>query len=84
MNLLCTGSGIPSIYTYTAFTHTINGVVVPNNNTALSGTDPSSSIDFTYLQLRDTGTYTCTLNNGVKDTSGLLDQKSSVTIAVEG
>ncbi|XP_053391543.1 uncharacterized protein LOC128554308, partial [Mercenaria mercenaria] len=83
LTLFCDGFGVPSTYAYSSLTQMWNNIEIPNSNTALSGTQLYSSIHFSSLKLEDTGTYTCILNNGIKNTSGFLNQVSSRSMLVE-
>ncbi|XP_060553987.1 hemicentin-1-like [Ruditapes philippinarum] len=83
LTLLCNGHGVPSSYIYTSLIQSSNNVVIPNNNTAVENTKKNSSLYFKSLRLDDTGTYTCTLNNGIYNLSGILDQSGRRAIIVQ-
>ncbi|XP_060572499.1 hemicentin-1-like [Ruditapes philippinarum] len=81
--LYCNGHGVPSSYNYTNLIQSWNKVAIPNNNTAVDNTKKYSSLYFKSLRLDDTGTYTCTLNNGISNLSGILDQSGTREIIVQ-
>ncbi|XP_060604520.1 hemicentin-1-like [Ruditapes philippinarum] len=83
LTLYCNGHGVPSSYIYTSLIQSWNNVAIPNNNTAVDHTERYSSFYFKSLRLDDTGTYTCTLNNGISDLSGILDQSGTRKIIVQ-
>ena len=60
---------------------TFDGLSIPNNN---SNPTPYNILDIASLQLKDTGTYKCTVNNGIMDTEGNLDQMTTQEINVKG
>lgn len=84
LTLFCKGSGVPSMYTYVSLIQKWNTIEINNDNRELAGTARYSSIHFNQLQLQDSGTYTCTLNNGIRNESGILNQASSRNIFVKG
>ncbi|XP_060565437.1 hemicentin-1-like, partial [Ruditapes philippinarum] len=83
LSLYCNGHGVPSSYIYTSLFQSWNNVAIPNNNTVVDHTEKYSSLYFKSLRLDDTGTYTCTLNNGISNLSGILDQSGTREIIVQ-
>ncbi|XP_053390451.1 neural cell adhesion molecule 2-like [Mercenaria mercenaria] len=79
LSISCDANGVPSVYNYNGLTQTWNGNPVPNTHTEVSGTPKHSSLHIPFLQLQDSGTYTCYVNNGVKT----ADTVSSVTVKVK-
>jgi hypothetical protein len=80
LTLTCDAKGVPSDYQYNSLTQTWNGVLIPNTNSEKNGTPKYSSLYIPSLQLQDSGTYSCFVNNGVNTT----DSTSSVKIKVKG
>lgn len=83
VTLYCIGLGVPAENNYKGLTQMVNGIEIKNTNKPLHGTI-QSSIHFQKLRFEDTGTYTCTLNNNIKDIHGILDQTGSKNVIVEG
>ncbi|XP_060552462.1 hemicentin-1-like isoform X1 [Ruditapes philippinarum] len=81
--LYCNSHGVPSSYIYTSLFQSWKNVAIPNNNTAVDDTEKYSSLYFKSLRLDDTGTYTCTLNNGISNLSGILDQSGTRELIVQ-
>ncbi|XP_060606174.1 hemicentin-1-like [Ruditapes philippinarum] len=80
LTLTCDAKGVPSVYRYNSLTQTWNGVPIPNTNSEKIGKPKYSSLYIPSLQLQDSGTYSCFVNNGVNAT----DSTSSVKIKVKG
>ncbi|XP_053389576.1 hemicentin-1-like isoform X3 [Mercenaria mercenaria] len=79
LSISCDADGVPSVYSYNGLTQTWNGTPVPNAHTEVIGTPKYSTLHIPSLQLQDSGTYTCYVNNGVRT----ADTVSSVTVKVK-
>ncbi|XP_053389132.1 titin-like isoform X3 [Mercenaria mercenaria] len=75
----CDAKGVPSVYNYNGLTQTWSGTHVPNTHTEVSGTQRHSSLHIPFLQLQDSGIYSCYVNNGMKT----ADTVSSATVKVK-
>ncbi|WAR05717.1 CEAM1-like protein, partial [Mya arenaria] len=81
--LTCSANGYPSQYTYTGFNQTFGTTTIPNDNTEEAGVRDNISVRIASLALQDTGLYTCTVHNNVKDISDNLIQSDSTQIDVK-
>ncbi|XP_052804221.1 hemicentin-1-like isoform X2 [Mya arenaria] len=81
--LTCSANGYPSQYTYTGFNQTFGTTAIPNDNTEEAGVRDNISVRIASLALQDTGLYTCTVHNNVKDINDNLIQSESTQIDVK-
>jgi len=84
LTLTCTAAGYPTNYNYTSFVQTLNDEHIPNSHSPSLGQRLSSAIDIQSVQLQDTGMYTCSVNNGVKNIQDALNQHTTQLIRVKG
>ena len=84
LTLTCTAAGHPTNYNYISFVQTLNDEHIPNSHSPSLGQRLSSAIDIQSVQLQDTGMYTCSVNNGVKNIQGALNQHATQLIRVKG
>ncbi|KAH3699164.1 hypothetical protein DPMN_074118 [Dreissena polymorpha] len=83
--LKCEASGVPALYTFTALTQTHGGTQIPNTHITLEGPASMSSriVRIPTLRMDDTGTYTCSVQNGVRNVSGHLHQTAATKLMVK-
>lgn len=79
LQIKCNAVGRPDVYTYTSMVQTWEGVNIPNANKPVSGV-----ISIGTAQLRDSGTYSCMVNNGIRDRNQQLNQMGTKGIMVKG
>ncbi|XP_052805576.1 hemicentin-1-like isoform X3 [Mya arenaria] len=84
LDLLCKASGVPAVYNYTGFVQRVGAVVIPNSHAEHPGVKESISVNIPSLQLQDTGTYTCNVQNGITGVNKQLVQTASQRIDVRG
>ncbi|WAR05754.1 hypothetical protein MAR_021123 [Mya arenaria] len=82
LDLLCKASGVPAVYNYTGFVQRVGAVVIPNSHAEHPGVKESISVNIPSLQLQDTGTYTCNVQNGITGVNKQLVQTASQRIDV--
>ncbi|XP_053388184.1 uncharacterized protein LOC128551359 [Mercenaria mercenaria] len=74
----CKATGRPNRYTYTSMFQTLGAVSIPNTHLPANGI-----IDIKNLKIKDSGTYTCLVNNGIADRNNKLDQTGNVTVVIK-
>ena len=79
LRISCVAVGRPNTYTYTSMIQTWGGIGIRNFTSSTTGI-----IDIDKLQLEDSGTYTCSVNNGIYDRNHQLDQIAKKDILVKG
>ncbi|XP_052254226.1 hemicentin-2-like isoform X1 [Dreissena polymorpha] len=85
LDLMCEASGVPAMYRFTALTQTHGGVQILNTHITLDSSASTSTRIFRIPALRmdDTGTYKCSVENGVVDVSGQLYQTAETNLMVK-
>jgi len=84
LTLTCTAAGYPTNYNYISFVQTLNDEHIPNNHSPSLGQRLSSAIDIQSVKLQDTGLYTCSVNNGVQNIQGSMNQQATQLIRTKG
>ena len=84
LTLTCTAAGYPTNYNYISFVQTLNDEHIPNNHSPSLGQRPSSTFDIQSVKLQDTGLYTCSVNNGVQNIQGSMNQQATKLIRTKG
>jgi len=84
LTITCTAAGYPTNYNYTSFVQTLNDEHIPNNHSPSLGQRLSSAIDIQSVKLQDTGLYTCSVNNGVQNIQGSMNQQATKLIRTKG
>ena len=81
LRVTCDAEGVPSDYNFSPIQQTLGGVSIPNS---YPNPTPYNVLTISSLQLQDTGTYKCTVHNGISDTTGTIDQQATKDIKVKG
>ncbi|XP_060607198.1 basement membrane-specific heparan sulfate proteoglycan core protein-like, partial [Ruditapes philippinarum] len=82
LQIRCNASGRPASYTFTSIVQTWRGIKISNAH--LPGNrNFNGVINIQKLQLEDSGTYTCHVNNGISDRNQQLDQIGKTDVSIK-
>lgn len=79
LEIVCQADGHPSTYKYSPIVQSWNGIDIRRETVTGNG-----FIRVSRVQLQDSGTYTCMVNNGISDRNQQLEQIGKQNISIKG